>query len=144
MDFDHSYTAESSTLEEKILKLKKRVHSLHEGLRHRKKNIKNMKDLIANFKLKANIADQQAKVLKYNFSGATLELFTNQMMNPDKGSKHAHQHSTEMKQLAMTLHYYSPKAYDFVHKMFSLLHPDSIHTWAGSVDCEPGYLTNVV
>ena len=50
----------------------------------------------------------------------------------------------ETKQFAMTLHYYSPKAYDFVHKMFALPHPSSIRTWAASVDCEPGYLTNVI
>ena len=97
VDFDHSYTAAPSTSEKKILKLKKRVHSLQEQLHHRRKKIKNMKDLIANLKLKANIADQQVKVLKYNFSGTTLELFTNQMKNPDKGSKQAHRYSTEMK-----------------------------------------------
>ena len=118
VDFDHSYTAEPSTSEEKILKLKKRVHSQQGWLWHRKEKIRNMKDLIANLKLKANIADQQAKVLKYNFSGATLELFTNQMMNPEKGGKDAHQYSTEMKQFAMILHYYSLKVYDFVGRCF--------------------------
>ena len=68
-----------------------------------------MKNLIANLKLKANIAGQQAKVLKYNFSGTALEVITNQMKNPDKGSKQAHWYSAEMKQFAMTLHYYSLK-----------------------------------
>ena len=144
VDFDHSYPAEPSSSEENKLKLKKGVQSLQEWLWHRKRKIKNMKDLIAILKLKANIADQQAKVLKYSFSGATLELFSNQMMNQDNGSKHAHWYSTEMKQFAMTLHYYSMKAYDFVCKMFSLPHPASIHTWAGSVDCEPRYHTNVI
>ena len=44
----------------------------------------------------------------------------------------------------MTLHYYSPKAYDFVWKLLVFPHPSSIKIWAASVDCEPGYLTNVI
>ena len=44
----------------------------------------------------------------------------------------------------MTLHYYSPKAYDFVRKQLALPHPSSIKAWAASVDCNPGYLMNVI
>ena len=44
----------------------------------------------------------------------------------------------------MTLHYYSPKAYDFVRKILKLPHASSIKAWASSVDCEPGHLTNVI
>ena len=44
----------------------------------------------------------------------------------------------------MALHYYSPKAYEFVYKVLKLPHSSSICTWAASVDCEPGYLTNVI
>ena len=44
----------------------------------------------------------------------------------------------------MTLHYYLPKAYEFVCNVLSLPHSSSIHTWAASVDCEPSYLTNVI
>ena len=44
----------------------------------------------------------------------------------------------------MTLHYYSPKDYEFAHKIFGLPHSSSVRTWAASVDCEPGYLMNVI
>ena len=44
----------------------------------------------------------------------------------------------------MTLHYYSPKAYEFVRKILKLPHSSGIKHWAASVDCEPGYLTNVI
>ena len=66
------------------------------------------------------------------------------MKNPKSGSKHTHKYTTEIKQFAMTLHYYTPKAYDFVQKMLSLPHPSSIRLWAASVDCEPGYLTDLI
>ena len=44
----------------------------------------------------------------------------------------------------MTLHYYSPKGYDFVRTILNLPHPSSIRTWAASVDCKPGYPMNVI
>ena len=57
---------------------------------------------------------------------------------------HGHRYSEEIKQFAMTLHYYSPKAYDFVRKLLTLPHPSSIRAWAASVDCNPGYLIDVM
>ena len=44
----------------------------------------------------------------------------------------------------MTLHHYSPKAYDFVHKVLVLSYPSSIRAWGSSVDCNPGYFTDVI
>ena len=42
------------------------------------------------------------------------------------------------------MHYYSPKTYDFVHKVLPLPHPSSIHSWAVSVNCEPGFLCDII
>ena len=58
--------------------------------------------------------------------------------------KMSHRYSQETKQFAMRLHYYSPKAYDFVRKVLYLPHPSSIRSWAASVDCEPGFLCDVI
>ena len=44
----------------------------------------------------------------------------------------------------MTLHYYSPKGYNFLQKLIALPNSSSIRTWAVSVDCETGYLLNVI
>ena len=49
-----------------------------------------------------------------------------------------------MKQFAVTLHYYSPKAYNFVRDVLLLPHPSTIQTWAASVNCEPGFLCDVI
>ena len=56
----------------------------------------------------------------------------------------AHRYSEITKQFAMTLHYYSPKAYEFVRKILKPPYSSSIKHWAALVDCEPGYLTNVI
>ena len=48
------------------------------------------------------------------------------------------------RQFAMTLHYYSPKVYDYVRKLITLPHVSSLRAWASTVGCEPGYLVNVM
>ena len=50
----------------------------------------------------------------------------------------------EQNNFAMTLHYYSPKEYDFVRKIIKLPHVASIHNWAACLDCEPDDLTDVI
>ena len=50
----------------------------------------------------------------------------------------------EAKQFAVTLHYYSLKTYDFVHKVLALPHPSSIHSWTTSVNDEHGFLCNII
>ena len=44
----------------------------------------------------------------------------------------------------MTQHYYLPKAYDFVCKILVLPHPSSLRAWGVSIDCNPGYVTDVI
>ena len=44
----------------------------------------------------------------------------------------------------MTLHYYSPKAYEFVCQRLKLPHTSRIQSWAASVNSEQGHLTDVI
>ena len=71
-------------------------------------------------------------------------LFADQASNAKYGNKPSSQYSLETEQFAVTLHYYSPKAYDFVCKVLALPHPSSIHSWAASVNCESGFLCDII
>lgn len=141
---EHSYGATEISQAEQISALSKKTKNLQQKLQRRNKKITQMKDLLKTLKAKQLVAEKQAKLLDYNFSGVAKEIFANQMKNPHKHSKQGYRYSTEIKQFAMTLHYYSPKAYDFVRGLLSLPHESSLSSWASSVDCEPGYLTNVI
>lgn len=44
-------------------------------------------------------------------AGSILELFNNELKNSNKGT--GCRYSKDMKEFALTLHYYSPKAYNF-------------------------------
>ena len=81
-------------------------------------------------------------MLENNFSGVGKKLFQDQIQNAK--STHGYRYSTETKQFALTLHYYSPRAYNFVRRIFKLPHASNICKWNGSIDCEPGFLRNVI
>ena len=53
------------------------------------------------------------------------------------------QYTEEIKQFAISLHYYSPKTYTFVRKALHLPHPSTLRAWSSNVECEPGFLANV-
>lgn len=54
-------------------------------------------------------------------------------------------YSRELRRFALTLHFYSLKAYDFVRKTFCNLipHPATIRKWCCTVDAKPGFNTEV-
>ena len=48
-----------------------------------------------------------------------------------------------MKKFALTLHFYSPRAYSFLRPVLSLPAPSSIANWTSSVNCDPGIFYDV-
>ena len=53
-------------------------------------------------------------------------------------------YTNELKSFAVTLHYYSLKAYDFIRKILTLPDPANTRAWGSSVQCEPGFLTEIM
>lgn len=51
------------------------------------------------------------------------------------------QYSPELRSFALTLHYYSPKAYDYVRKKFDCIlpHPKTLYKWYTSINGNPGF-----
>ena len=90
------------------------------------------------------IGKNEPKYLHGNFGSITQEVFENELKNISATSEHGRQYIREIKQFAMALHYYSAKGCEFVHKIFALPHSSSVRTWGASVDCEPGYLMDVI
>lgn len=52
-------------------------------------------------------------------------------------------YTNTMKEFAKTVFFYSPKAYKYIRKMFTLPHPSTIRKWLSSTECEPGFLEEV-
>ena len=117
-----------------------KVKALQQKLRRRNSKIKSMKQLINQLEKKMLIAKQEADLMHNNFDGIQLALFQNVMKNSRRASR-GRRYSDEVKEFAVTLQFYSAKAYDYVRKILPLPHPSLIQKWAQSINCEPGFLT---
>ena len=98
-----------------------------------------MEELIKNIKDKQLVLSQQHNLLDNNFGGFSECLFENQMENSQFKDKNSYHYNLETKQFALTLNYYSLKAYEFVCNVFFLPHSSTIRSWAAYVNCEPRF-----
>ena len=128
----------------KLKRLQTRVKLLHERVHWRNRKIRNVKDLLNSLKEKTKLGNEKIDCLQENFGCIAKKLFQNQEFKATVEKAVAHWCNNETKQFAMTLHYDSPKAYEFVRKVLKLPHASSICMWALSLDCQPGYLTQVI
>lgn len=94
------------------------------------------------------LSDDAAHVLEKSFTGIPLQLlrrYLGNVRNEEKGKKQTRkQFPEELRSFAMTLQFYSSKAYEYVKKVFKLALPSAsaIRKWLSSVNCDPGFTTS--
>lgn len=93
-------------------KLFKKIKLLQQKVRRQNKVINNLKDLLKNLTNKGMLNSEYEDILLDKFSGMSAELFKNQLKNLECKAK-GRRYTTDIKEFALTLHYYSPKAYAF-------------------------------
>jgi len=93
----------------KTVALKKKIQVLQQGLRRKNKKIKNLNELLSSMCAKRLIDDQTEQSLSEQFEGTSKALFTNELINKGRKST-GNRHSNEVKEFAITLNYYLPKA----------------------------------
>ena len=116
------------------------IKSLREKLRRRDNTISSILAEMEDLKL---LSSREYDLLKLNFDKATLTLIENEIKASNQ-SKHARRYTEEVKNFAVTLHYYSAQAYEYVRKFLTLPHPSTIRQWASSRNCSPGFLSEVL
>lgn len=91
------------------------------------------------------MSDDATSVLEKSFSGIPLQLMKrclHNICNEGKGKKQMRKKfPEELRSFAMTLQFYSQKAYEYVKKIFNLALPSAsvIRNWLNRVDCQPGF-----
>ena len=123
-------------------KLKRKIKTLQQKLRRKEKKISSMKEMMSELQDKKLLTEDCANVLENNFSGMTREFLISELNNHEKRTR-GKRYSDELKKFALTLHFYSPRAYNFMRSTFSLPAPSSIANWTSSVNCEPGFFSDV-
>ena len=88
------------------------------------------------------LSDNFANELKERFPGMSAEIISNHFNNCGKKPQ-GYRHNEDAKRFALTLNFYSARAYDFVRKVLTLPDPRSLCAWTSSVECEPGFFDDV-
>lgn len=102
-----------------------------------------MEDVIAVLKKKCVGNSQLFEILENTFQGLPiLPILKSQVANVGK-AKNRRRYTTEIKEFALTLFFYSPKSYKFMRKYLYLPHKSIITKWISSVNGNPGLLTDV-
>ena len=94
--------------------------------------------LVEKLKRSKMVSDKSEGTLINNFGHMTTEVFGNEIKNNTKLS--GSWYSDQIKEFAVSPHYYSPRAYRFVRKYLSLPHSATICSWSAGIECEPGVL----
>ena len=96
---------------------------------------------MTNLKQNNMISEHGADVLTGSFGDISNDLITRMMKDRSKGHLIRNKYSTLLRKFALTLNFYSPKAYRYVRQVFNLAlpHPSVLQTWYRSVSGEPGF-----
>lgn len=129
---DASVQTEKKDLQSEPLKQKMRI--LMQKLRRRDFKIQNLLDII---KRKCSNFDEVQTVLKNNF------IDINKHINTDKSNKGI-RYSAEMKQFALSLYYYSAKAYVFLRNHIALPHPATLRKMLATNECNVGFMSEAL
>ena len=120
----------------------KKIKVLQQNIRRKDSRLTNLSETLRELKAKQLIDNEDAIKLDENFSGISLSIIQNELNNVNRYPK-GYRHNEEVKKFALTLNFYSPRAYEYVRKVFHLPHPNSLCIWTSSVKCEPGFFNDV-
>lgn len=116
--------------------LKRKVKVLSQRLNRRNKKLKNLQSILLLLKNKCKNYDEVQNTVKNHFSNIHTVLNTNK-------SNRGVRYSDELKTFALSLYFYSSKAYLFLRNHISLPHPATLRKMLATHDCNVGFITEV-
>lgn len=117
--------------------LKREVKVLKQRVKRRDLRIHSIKSLLNVIKKKTHDPEEIESVIKTNF------VHIHEQFNYAINKKKV-RYSEELKSFALTLHFYSPKAYLFLRKHVCLPHPATLRRLLATRDCSVGFIQEVL
>lgn len=116
----------------------KKVKTLQQNLRRSSSKITNLKNILKTLHKKHLLNEEQVDLL-HTLSGSNGKLFE-RLLQKKNAQPLPKQYEKELRSFALTLHYYSPRAYEYVRSQFDfcLPHVKTISRWYNSIDGNPG------
>ena len=120
-------------------KLRQIIRNLQQKLRRSKQKVESMSEVIKVLQDKLVINSSEAEALHSKFDNIHLQ-FLHNFKDNHKASPSGRRYSDEIKEFAITLHYYSPKAYEYIRSIVPLPNKSLIRKWSATFACEPGFI----
>ncbi|CAL4130465.1 unnamed protein product [Meganyctiphanes norvegica] len=141
IELEHSYVIKDSPRKiikrsnQKIFDLKRKLNVSQQRVRRHRQKVKSLKTVIKHLKSEHKISSTCEEMLKETVSGVPLEIM--QRITSGKKGKYPE----ELKKFALTLQFYSSKAYEYIRQTFdlSLPHQSQIRRWYSKIPAEPGF-----
>ncbi|XP_076675634.1 uncharacterized protein LOC143372897 isoform X1 [Andrena cerasifolii] len=129
---------------DEIRRLKKQLYASSYKLKRAQETVKSLRSIVKDLERRNSVTSQDSDILKHLDQG-TKELIKREIRKKKKLPVNR-KYKDALREFALSLHFQSPKAYNYVrHKFYnSLPHPKTISQWYQSVDEEPGIITTDV
>lgn len=142
---DHSYAVMDSPrklkrkiddLNDKLNACRKKLKCEHQKSERLKKKVSDLSSVVETLKKERIVSTNCADMLE-----TTISCVPQEIMKRVLKTKNLCKYSKELKAFAMTLHFYSAKAYQYVRENFDLAlpNPRTIRSWYSRIDAEPGF-----
>lgn len=117
-----------------VQQLKKKVKTLQQKKRRLSKRIDASQDLIEQLKEQNLLSEKGLEVFQASFSPDIQQLLK-------RTHKKTNKYLPELRAFALTLHYYSPRAYNYVRAKFNNALPNqrTLREWYKAVNGDPGF-----
>lgn len=125
--------------DEKIRDLRRKVKCLQNSIYRRDKKIMNLRELLSKLRELNMIDCDLEQLISTKFSGMKLDLINNEISNSKYG-KNYRQYSEDIINFSMTLHFLSPKAYEFARKHLTLPNKSTLRK-KKSTNGAPGWIS---
>ena len=119
--------------------LQKRLTTSQKKVCRLKRKVSNLTSVVNELQVEKLISSDCASILETTFSDIPRELMKRLVMQTQKKNPGAY--PKELRSFAMTLKFYSAKAYKYVQESFDLglPHPSVVSSWYNVMDGEPGF-----
>jgi len=142
---EHGYFKSPTSTAERETSRRKEIEAKYKHvtrtIKRKNLSLQNVKAELHELKV---LSEQRLQNLENQFPNILKKLMLNEAQRGQVKNTKGMRYDEEIKKFAVTLHYYSPKAYDFVRDYLTLPHPGTLTSWMRSTDCNPGFNIDVL
>ena len=131
--------SEDNERDELEKKLTNKIKSLQQQLRRSKQKVQSMGKVIETLKEKLKLDARDAESFHSTVDNLGMKLLFNMKENLNT-TPSARRYSDEIKEFALTVYFYSPRAYRYIRSIVPLPNPSLVRKWSASLQCEPGFI----